>query len=267
MGIKDKNGSGLHFSTRSYPRFGRGIYSENNPPTLVKSSPFYWWFKFLQLNDDYKRTAQNNGIGSCADLYKDFGDIEEIDFKSWWKSHSYLFADEESEYKLRVAKSPADLVDFGIKEAVNVVVPLTWSQKSLKKHFTMLISRLGVEKGKRGPVVANPLAKYSIGRRWNFRAMESAYKVYLIRQQHLERGPKETEKRQHKGEVSSKFKVAWADIAIEADLKVADGMKRGSVKASDAEKRKILTILAKRHYARAEAFIKAAATSSFPLNR
>ena len=131
----------------------------------------------------------------------------------------------------------------------------------------MLIARLGVEQGKRGPVIANPLAKYSIGRRWNCGAMESAYDVYKARQANLERGPKETEKHQHKGEVSSKFKVAWADIAIAAKLKVADGMKEGTVKASDAEKRKILTILAKRHYAKAEAFIKAAATSTFPLSQ
>lgn len=267
MGTRVKKDRVLHFSTKSYPRFGRGIYSENNPPSTVKKSPFYWWFKFLQLNEDYRRTAQNNGVGSCADLYKDFGDVDGIDFKSWWKSHSYLFADEDSEYKLRVAKSSADLADFGIKEAVNVVVPLTWSQKSLKKHFAILITKLGVEMGKRGPVISNPLAKYSIGRRWNCGAMESAYDVYKARQANMEKGPKETEKQQHKGEVSSKFKVAWADIAIAANLKVADGMKQGKVKASDAEKRKVLTILAKRHYAKAEAFIKAAATSTFPLSQ
>ena len=97
--------------------------------------------------------------------------------------------------------------------------------------------------------------------------MESAYEVYKARQANMEKGPKETEKHQYKGEVSSKFKVAWADIAIAAKLKVADGMKEGKVKASDAEKRKVLTILAKRHYAKAEAFIKAAATSTFPLSQ
>ncbi len=187
----------LHFSTKSYPRLGRGVYSEDKPPKDVKNSPFYWWFKFLQLNDDYKQTAANKGIGKCADLYKDFGDVWKYDFKKWWNDHAHLFADEESQYKLRVANNQSELAPFGIKEAVNVVIPLTWSHKSLKKHLAILITKLGVKKGDRGPVLSNPLAKYSIGRRWNCLAMESAYKVYVIRQSNMERGAKETNKSQH----------------------------------------------------------------------
>ena len=46
----------------------------------------------------------------------------------------------------------------------------------------------------------------------------------------------------------------------------ATGMKEGKVKADDAEKRRLLTILATRHYKNAESFIKAAATKKFPLS-
>jgi hypothetical protein len=256
----------LHFSTTSYPRFGRGVYSEEKPPRDVKNSPFYWWFKFLQLNDDYKQTAANKGIGKCADLYKDFGDVWKCDFKKWWNDHAHLFADEESKYKLRVANNQSELAPFGINEAINVVIPLTWSQKSLKKHFAILIKKNGVEKGKRGPVLDNPLAKYSLGRRWNCGAMESAYKVYVVRQNNMERGSKDSKKSQYKGNVSNKFKLAWADVAIVAKLRIANGMLEGKVKADDMEKRRLLTILALRHYKNAESFIKSSATNKFPFN-
>jgi hypothetical protein len=80
----------------------------------------------------------------------------------------------------------------------------------------------------------------------------------------MDRGAKATLKAQHKGEVSSKFKMAWADVAIAAKLNLAEGMKEGKVNQSTAEKRRILTILCKRHYGKAEEFIKSAATKSFP---
>jgi hypothetical protein len=257
----------LHFATKSYPRFGRGKYSEVSPPTGVTNSPFFWWFKFLQLNEDYRHTAQNNGTGVCADLYKDFGDVDGVDFKTWWRSHEHLFADEESTYKLRVASSVSELAPFGIAEAINVVVPLNWDQRSLKKRFAMLLNKYEVRRGSRGPVTENPLAQYSLGRRWNCGAMEFAYKVYVIRQQNLDKGAKVTAKVQHKGAVSGKFKLAWADVAIQAKLKVASGMKEGKVKADDAEKRRLLTILATRYYKNAQEFIKSAGTSKFPLSQ
>ncbi len=254
----------LHFETKSYPRFGRGVYSDANPPKDVKNSPFYWWFMFLRLNSDYQDTATNSGVGKCSELYKDFGDVATTDFKSWWTQHSYLFAEAPSKYKLKVAESKLELAPFNSTEVVNVVVPLTWNQKSLKKHFAMLLNKLKVAQGERGPKVGSGTAKYSLGSRWNCGAMESAYNVYLIRQANMEKGAKETKKAQHKGEVSAKFKMAWADIGIAAKLKLADGMKEGKVNQSTAEKRRILTIVCKRHYEKAELFIQSAATSSFP---
>jgi hypothetical protein len=176
---------------------------------------------FLRLNSDYQDTAKNNGVGKYSDLFKDFGDIANIDFKIWWRDHSYLFAEVPSQYKLKHAESKDDLAPFNSNEVVNVVVPLTWSQKSLKKHFAMLITKLGVEQGKRGPKIGSETAKYSLGRRWNCGAMESAYKVYVARQANMDKGAKETKKPQHKGEVSAKFKVAWADIA-EQKVKFVD---------------------------------------------
>lgn len=254
----------LHFETKSYPRFGRGVYSDSNPPKDVKNSPFFWWFMFLRLNSDYQDTSKNNGVGKCSDLYQDFGDVLNTDFKSWWTQHSYLFAEEPSKYKLKLAESKDDLAPFNSTEVVNVVVPLTWNQKSLKKHFAMLLNKLKVAQGERGPKVGSETAKYSLGSRWNCGAMESAYNVYIARQANMEKGAKETKKSQHKGEVSAKYKVAWADVAIAAKLKLADGMKEGKVNQSTAEKRRILTIVCKRHYGKAELFITSSATARFP---
>jgi hypothetical protein len=256
----------LHFNTNSYPRFGRGVYSDSKAPITVKSSPFFWWFRFLQLNSDYLDTEKNNGVGKCSELYEDFGSVSKKDFKTWWREHSHLFAETKTNYSLRVAKTFAELAPFDSTEVVNIVVPLNWSQKSLKKHFALLLPKIGVASGAIGPKIgtSTSTAKYGLGRRWNCGAMESAYEVYKVRQANMEKGAKTTTKAQHKGSVSAKFKMAWADVAIEAKLDVAEGMEVGKVKQDTAEKRRVLTILAKRHYANALIYIGAAATATFP---
>lgn len=263
MNAAAKTNTALHFETKSYPRFGRGVYSDDKPPQSVKDSPFYWWFMFLRLNDDYLETEKNDGVGPCSDLYKDFGKVTNTDFKSWWREHAHFFAEEKTQYKLQVASTASELAPFNSNEAINVVVPLTWSQKSLKKQFSLLLNKY-VAKGERGPKIGSETAKYSLGRRWNSRAMEDAFNVYTLRQIHQEKGAKKTDKAQYKGEVSSKYKVAWADIAIAANLNLADGMEKGKVTSNTAHRRRLLTILANRHYHRAKAFIESAATNHFP---
>ncbi len=264
--MKKQSNTAQHFNTHSYPRFGRGVYSDLKAPSTVKSSPFFWWFLFLQLNTDYLDTEKNNGVGKCSDLYKDFGVVSNTDFKTWWQMHSHLFAETKTNFSLRVAKTQAELAPFDSIEAVNVVVPLNWSQKSLKKHFAMLLTKVGIAKGEVGPKIgtSSSTAKYGLGRRWNCGAMESAYKVFQVRQANMDKGAKLTAKAQHKGIESAKFKMAWADVAIEAKLDVAEGMEIGKVKQDTAEKRRVLTILAKRHYANALIYLSAAATATFP---
>jgi hypothetical protein len=264
MASNSNNSKPLHFSTNSYPRFGRGVYSEQNPPQSVKDSPFFWWFKFLQLNQDYLETEKKNGKGTCSALYKDFGKVSDKDFKTWWREHAHLFAEAPTQFRLQIAKSPSELALFDSKEALNIVVPLNWSRKSLKKHFAVLIDK-HVDEGDIGPKIGSETAKYSMGARWNCGAMESAYNIYKMRMENSERGAAKTPKAQHKGEVSAKFKVSWADIAIMAKLKASEGLKVGAKLTSEtSDIRRTLTILANRHYKNAIDYIKSSATSSFP---
>ena len=218
----------------------------------------------MRLNSDYLETEKNNGVGACSDLYKDFGNVTGIDFKTWWREHSHLFAEEQTAYKLKVAFSSTELAPFNSDEAINVVVPLSWSQKSLKKHFSLLLNKY-VAKGESGPKLGSATAKFSLGRRWNSSAMETAYNVYTLRQMHLEKGAKKTVKTQHKGDVSAKYKLAWADIAQMANVIVSKKDGYGNERER-GEVRRLQTILANRHYKRAQDFIQSSATNCFPLN-
>jgi hypothetical protein len=253
----------LHFSTNSYPIFGRGTYSDQRPPKTVSSSPYFWWFKFLQLNADYLNCHKAEGEGLMSKLYADFGDIWATDFKSWWNTHSRLFAEPRSDYSMLVANSAAELAPFNSLQAINLVVPLNWTRKGLKKRFAQIVDQR-VAAGQRGPALSISQAEYQIGTRWNIGAFEAAYSVYKIRQANMERGAANSTRSQHKGAESKKFRIAWADIAIRAKLGAAEGVVEGRIKSDTADQRRTLTILANRHYLRAQEFIAAAATRQFP---
>ena len=238
----------LVFSTRSYPTFGRGKkeFDETNPPQTVINSPYYWWFMFLRLSEDYSATCKAKGKGKCAELYKDFGDIYKVNFKDWWATKAHLFAEPKKGYRMMIANSIGELAPFNDGEVLNLVVPLTWSQRSLKKAFTSLVLKR-IEKGKRGVSVEKSEAKYKLSGKWHIEALMAAYRIYSIKSQCEKDGVK-------------KF---WADIGIEAKLPMSFALK-GSESKQNSDVRRMLTIIADRHYKRAAAFIKSATSNSFP---
>ena len=63
---------------------------------------------------------------------------------------------------------------------------------------------------------------------------------------------------------TTRYQLTWADVAIRAGLAVVKGMKEGVKTKQTADERRVATILAMRHYKRAQAFIRASAEGSFP---
>lgn len=240
------------FATRRYPTFGRGIYNDDNPPATVVHSPFYWWFRFLQLNDEYAKALTGKPSKVASQLVTDFGDVRHTDFKSWWNAHVDLFAEPVSDYKMIVATSADQLAAFGDDKAINIVVPLTWTNVGIKRRFAQIIDQLvdKTQKGVRAHVASQ--AKYKLGRKWSTAGFQHAYDVYVNKLL----ADAETE-------VTGK-KVAWADIAIRAKLPAAAGLREREVNTKTMEQRRTLTILALRHYKQAQAFIAASASNTFP---
>jgi hypothetical protein len=240
-----------HFSTRSHPTFGRSRkpFDELSPPKTVTDSPYYWWFMFLRLNKDYEATCKANGKGKCADLYKDFGDVYKTNFKDWWNARVHLFAEPRKGYRMQIANTDEELAPFKSEEVINLVVPLTWSRRVLKKRFSELVLNK-LEKGKRGVSVVESEANCRLSGKWNIDAFKYAYAIYVEKQKSLGQAKK----------------VPLADIAIKAKLPYAirEKAKEGIRSRTTVDIRYTLTVLATRHLKRANKFIESAATNSFP---
>jgi hypothetical protein len=250
------------FSTRKHPVFGRGgTYSETNPPAGVTRSPFYWWFKFLQLNDEYQNAVKGRRTKIPKQVVKDFGDVAKVDFKSWWKDRVHLFAEPQLNYPMRIATSIQEIAPFNDSQVINLVVPLNWTNVGIKRSFARIIDQKvpkevrpkRVEGAPPTKKVIKTQAEYRIGRKWSIAGFEHAHKVYLAKQKYdlLE-------------SQGGKKKVYWADIAIEAQLPRYLSYKAGKTIYDEDGIRKLLTIMAIRHYKQAQAYIKSAGSMSFP---
>lgn len=249
--------------SKRYPRFGRGRkYDDAAPPKTVTDSPYYWWYKYLQLHEGYRLTEQQAGVGPCGDVYADLGPVHSRDFKQWWQANVDMFANEPTKYSMFVARDIANLAPFDSEEAINLVVPLEWTKKGLKRSFALIIDKLFNEKQIDNRKVFT--ARYQLALKANVRALALAYTIYKLRQENPEKGVDDTKKPQHVGEESHKYRLSWADLAIRAKQPNTIGLKEGDVRELTADKRRLATIVATRHYQRAQEYIQAAASTRFP---
>jgi hypothetical protein len=232
------------FAIKQWPRFGRGPYSDDSAPATVRSSPYFWWFRFLQLNDDYEAALNGRRNQIRRSVVKAFGPVRGIDFKTWWSGHSELFAEPHTKYSMKIATSASDLVPIGDTDGFNLVVPLDWNARALQLSFSRILNKL-VEQGR---VRTEGNAFFKIGSKWNIAALDMAYRIYTTRKA-----------AELKGE-----RLAWADVAIRARLPYAIGLKERDRAVTARHKRMTVTVLALRHNHRALGFIAASATNSFP---
>lgn len=240
------------FATRKWPIFGKRPYDDSNPGSSVTSSPYYWWFRFLQLSDSYDAAVTKKGARKLRDVAKDFGRVRGESFKEWWSQHSALFQEPSGSYDMVIVERAEQLVPLDDDSALNLVIPLDWSVMGIRRKFAKIIQGL-VSEGRlksatRGFAGGVSKAQYQIARRWNIPAMAHAYAIYQCKEQARSKGER----------------LAWADAAIRAKIPAAKGLREGDLSAKASERRVVLTILATRHYKRAEKYIDASASRYFP---
>lgn len=159
----------------NHPTFGRSKKEKNIEP--YKYSVYYFWWEFLRRNDDYKKCCKSGGKGKLKDLYKDFGDVFDVDFKTWWQTNdkgAYLFAEEHlPEFKIITDASEMYQND----KIIYLQVPLSLPKRYLMREFQNVLNRnhegrVGVKTNK------NSTAKYPITGHVDIDALDKCLRVY-----------------------------------------------------------------------------------------
>lgn len=236
------------------PNFG----TKNNPAklSLQTRSPYYWWWVYLRRNEDYLKCCENGGKGKYAKLYKDFGDVREDNFKTWWKEKGVeLFSEKHvSEGGDMVLMELTDKSQWnetwtGDKVLV-VAMPLTSSKRYLQSRFNALLKkRHTTKRGRQYKTFEESSANYPLAKNYTIRNLETTLAVY-------------DEYLKHKGQVP---KVPYWKIGQSMRL-VPSAMTTDSMSMNERQVyRNVMGASVKRYITNAEKMIANAALGKFPL--
>lgn len=163
------------------PIFGRS--KEAQKATPYKNSVYYLWWEFLRRNDAYKKCCVNEGKGRLKNLYRDFGDVFAVDFKTWWRTNdrgAVLFAEQlPAEFKLIVDGD--ELINND--KLIYLQIPLALPKRELLKKFHELLDihhegRAGIRTN------INSTAKYPITGHVDIEALKKCLRVYDMKKEH-----------------------------------------------------------------------------------
>jgi hypothetical protein len=141
-------------------------------------SVYYYWWAFLRENEDYLLTCEGNGIGPCAKLYEDFGDLRDGDFWKWWRGHNHLFA-EPTERKITVVE---DVAGFEPQPKTLVLeIPL---EGKLSHRITQIRRELSKHMSDTRHRKPKSEAKYKIHSKPVISALHSYLRTWQLRKAH-----------------------------------------------------------------------------------
>jgi hypothetical protein len=169
-----KMGFKLRKFAYKHPTFGRTKVAKSQHP--YKHSVYYFWWEFLGRNDAYRKCCESNGKGKLKNLYADFGDIFNSDFKTWWNTENRgvnLFAEElVPEFKVI-----DEMSEFVPNNTLLIQLPLQLPKRYLSNQFQKILrnhhsGRKGIRTNK------SSTAKYPITGHVDISSLEKCLRVY-----------------------------------------------------------------------------------------
>lgn len=236
-----------------HPTFG--TKNKRKTPSHYETSPYYWWWKYLRMNDGYLKCCESGGRGKYANLYADFGDVRDDEFRVWWRAKGVdLFAEQISNYSFKEIDSKDEVPDDWNKdEFIYLQVPLNYDKKSLKKYFNQLLVDRHTQKKRGRPTKSNrkSTAKYQLNGTYTIPNLRLCLQVY--------------ERYMETRSGSNKLKL-W-EIGKEMNLLADDEMSnpKQDDRADRLVKRNYLASTVSRYVKQARLRIEKAALGEFPV--
>ena len=161
--------------------FGRSKIEKTSKP--YEQSLYFLWFEFLRFSESYKECCENGGSGKLASLYKDFGDVHNVDFKTWWQKDNRgieLFAEQLTD-KIRVIKKAEDL---NLRDGmITINIPIDLPKTFILEELNKILAKAGKKSGKLLTPEVNKVstARYPVVGRFTKDSLDITYKVLKYR--------------------------------------------------------------------------------------
>jgi len=132
-----------HLPNKLMPRAFRRPLPLNEELKEARKSPGYWWYQALRLNDDYRYCCTHNGKGVLSAIYRDFGDVFELDFTQWWIRHGKkIFTETKPFKKVRQIESQQELDKTAWdKNKLIIEIPLSLRRQTAMRQIGRLVKK------------------------------------------------------------------------------------------------------------------------------
>ena len=244
------------FFLAPYPTFGTA--KNRKSEAFQKRSPYYWWWAYLTRNHEYLECCRKGGDGHLAELYKDFGDVRDKEFRVWWQEDrrgARLFGEQRLEVKFQELDSASDWQTSWTKDKVMVVAfPLAVGKRRLMGEIRKLLDMR--HKGRQGrPALAKveSTAKFRLSRNYTTANLKTALDVY---DKWVENNAKPKAEQIKQWEIGVQLKLH--KLAIKDAYSV--------LKQDRAVGRNLLGAIVKRYLTQAQEIIKNVENGVFPVS-
>jgi hypothetical protein len=152
------------------------------------NSVYYLWWEFLRRHEGYKRTCENGGKGEYEELYADFGNVHEGEFRKWWTKDdrgARLFAEPQLPQNVAaLTRKEIEALPEGWDSGSPLVVaiPLSLRKRFIQQKLTKLLARHHKRKiGQR--TFKESRARYPITTNFNIHSLQQMLAIYDMRQE------------------------------------------------------------------------------------
>lgn len=224
-------------------------------------SPYYWWWQYLRNNADYLETCARGGIGELAELYADFGDVRDPDFRRWWgedgSNHGRLFEEQSHLQEARLLDGSSDWRSFmGPYPYLVVAVDMRFGLDAAKAQIAEAVNGRFDKEGRGRPPIDH---RYSSARRkltkdGSRKVYEKGLQIYRALAPIKAAGQKITTDH------------CW-EAGLAADLDPALRPREGEDPRDLQFKRETMSTTVRRYLKKAEAMVAVTSTGYFPAPR
>lgn len=142
MRLNSENSEGVQLPNKLIPRSFRKRLPIELEVAAAKKSLAYWWYRCLQLSDDYQRCCEADGRGGrLTDLYDDMGDVR-LPFPSWWIKYGRKAFTEQKPLKdvlrIETSKQADDQIDK--EDRLVLSIPLTMRKTTAVRRVSKLLA-------------------------------------------------------------------------------------------------------------------------------
>ena len=135
------------FGKTKRTRDGEGNAKRTETGVPYKESPYYWWWRALQLSEAYQQVCHSKGRTSSATLakvYADFGDVFTQTFEIWWRANgARLFGEPPAPMTVRTLEvNEVETIQETVatKQTLLVAIPLFLTKREIATAVRKIVA-------------------------------------------------------------------------------------------------------------------------------